>query len=134
MWLALARGIVGKTGSATLTAFIQGVVALILGLTPIHGLLSGLIFLLPGMSVDLIFLIPGQAKFNRLCRFSLACLSANVIGIVLVALVRGIVQRPLILLAAIGALSGGLGGLVAFLISEKIPFGLGRSSSYLSRK
>ena len=134
MWLALARGIVGKTGSATLTAFIQGIVALILGLTPIHGLLSGFIFLLPGMSVDLIFLIPGQAKFNRLFRFSLACLSANVIGIVLVALVRGIVQRPLILLAAIGAFSGGLGGLVAFLISEKIPFGLGRSSSYLSRK
>jgi len=128
MWLALARGIVGKTGSAAVTAFIQGGVALVLGLSPIHGLLSTLIFLLPGVSVDLVFLIPGQAKLNRLCRFTLACMAANVTGIVLVALVGGIVHRPLILLAVIGALSGGLGGLVAYLISEKIPSGPIRGS------
>lgn len=121
MWLALARGIVRKPGSATLTAFIQGSVALVLGLSPIPGLLSALVFLLPGVSVDLIFLIPGQAKLNHLLRFTLACLAANVIGIISVALIGGILHRPLILLAIIGALSGGLGGLLAFLIFEKIP-------------
>jgi ABC-type thiamin/hydroxymethylpyrimidine transport system permease subunit len=121
MWLALARGMVGKVGSATLAAFVQACVTLVLGLSPIHGLLSIFIFLLPGMFIDLAFLIPGQGKQKRMARFTLACLGANVIGIVSVALVWGIGQRPLILLAAIGAFSGGLGGLVAYLISEKMP-------------
>jgi len=121
MWLALARGFVNKAGSATLTAFVQGGVVLVLGLSPVQGLLSTLIFLLPGVLVDLVFLIPGQARLYRLFRFTLSCLVANVSGIILVALVWGIVGRPLILLVAIGALSGGLGGLVAYLISEKIP-------------
>ena len=129
MWLALARGIVGKAGSATFTAFIQGGMALVLGLVPIGGILSVLIFLLPGVSVDLVFLIPGGAKRYRLCRFILACLAANVIGITMVALVGGIVQRPLILLVIIGALSGGLGGLVGYMISERIPYGSAQTSS-----
>jgi energy-coupling factor transport system substrate-specific component len=122
MWLALARGLVGKSGSATLTAFVQGGVALVLGLTPVHGLLSAVIFLAPGIFVDVVFFIPVRRKRNRLMQFTLACLGANLIGIVLVALVWGIVRRPLILLASIGALSGGLGGLLAYLISEKIHF------------
>jgi energy-coupling factor transport system substrate-specific component len=121
MWLALARGIVKKPGSAILTAFVQGVVALVLGLSPVQGLLSALIYLPPGVLVDLAFLIPGQAKFNRLLRFTLACLAANVSGIALVALALGIVHGPLILLVIVGALSGALGGLLAFVISEKIP-------------
>jgi hypothetical protein len=129
MWLALARGIVGKAGSATFTAFIQGGMAFVLGLSPIHGILSLLIFLLPGVSVDLVFLIPAGAKRNRLCRFALACMVANVIGIIMVALVAGIVRRPLILLVIIGALSGGLGGLVGYMISERIPYGPTQSSS-----
>ncbi|KPL18046.1 MAG: hypothetical protein AMJ92_09850 [candidate division Zixibacteria bacterium SM23_81] len=129
IWLALARGIVGKAGSATFTAFIQGGTALILGLVPIHGILSMLIFLLPGVSVDLVFMIPAGAKRTRLCRFVLACTVANVIGITMVALVGGIVQRPLILLIIIGALSGGLGGLVGYMISERIPYGPTQSSS-----
>ncbi len=122
MWLALARGLVGKVGSATLTAFVQGGVALVLGLTPVYGLLSAVIFLMPGIFVDLIFFIPARTDAGRLMRFTVACLGANLIGILLVALVWGIVRRPLILLAAIGALSGSLGGLMAYLISEKIPF------------
>lgn len=121
MWLALARGIVNKVGSATLAAFVQACVTLVLGLSPVHGLLSVFIFLLPGIFVDLAFLIPGQRRRKRLARFVLACLGANVIGIVSVALVWGIGQRPLILLATIGALSGALGGLAAYFISEKIP-------------
>jgi hypothetical protein len=129
MWLALARGIVAKTGSATLTAFVQGIVVLVLGLSPVQGLLSTLIYIFPGVLVDLVFLIPGQAKLNCLFRFTCACLLANVSGIVSVALVWGIVHRPLIVLMAIGALSGGLGGLMAYVISGKIPAIAPRASS-----
>ena len=121
MWLALARGMVAKPGSATLAAFVQAGVNLLLGLSPILGVLSLFVYLLPGIFIDLVFLLPGQAALSRLARFTLACLGANVIGIVSVALVWGIGQRPLILLAAVGALSGAAGGLMAFFICEKMP-------------
>jgi hypothetical protein len=121
MWLVLARGMVGKTGSATLAAFIQGVLASALGLSPLGGLVSILIYLLPGMAIDLIFLIPGRGKICRLSRYILSCMVANLTGIILVALLRGIVHGPLLLLMTVGAASGCVGGLAAYAVAGKIP-------------
>ena len=121
MWLVLARGLVEKTGSATLAAFIQGMVASALGWSPFGGLIAILIYLLPGVAIDLIFLIPGRGNIGRLARYILSCMAANVTGILLVALLRGIVHGPLLLLMIVGMASGCLGGLAAYGVAGKIP-------------
>jgi len=121
MWLALARGLVGKPGSGILAAFIQGVTALALGLSPASGILSLAAFLLPGAAVELSFCIPGRGPASRASRFLFSCILANLTGIGVVILIRGFGQQPAVILMIAGGLSGGLGGLLAFAVSEKIP-------------
>jgi ABC-type thiamin/hydroxymethylpyrimidine transport system permease subunit len=127
MWLTLSRGMVGKPGSATLAAFIQGMVAFALGLSPAHGLLSAAVYVLPGLIVDLVFLIPGRTRSAQASRFLISCALANLSGIAAVALIRGFGQYPALLLMALGTISGGLGGLAAFLLAGKIPLRFQRS-------
>ncbi len=121
MWLALARGLVNKPGSGILAAFIQGITALAVGLSPAHGVLSLATFLLPGAAVELAFCLPGQGMFSRAGRFLLSCILANLTGIAIVVLVRGFGRQPVLILMIIGGFSGGLGGLVSFAVAEKIP-------------
>jgi len=121
MWLALARGLVDKPGSGILAAFIQGITALALGLSPASGILSLATFLLPGAAVELSFSIPGRGPASRASRFLFSCILANLTGIGLVILIRGFGQQPAVILMVAGGLSGGVGGLLAFAVSEKIP-------------
>lgn len=121
MWLALARGLVNRPGSGILAAFIQGIIALALGLSPSSGVLALATFLLPGAAVEAAFAIPGRRLLSRASRFLCACVLANLAGIGIVILIRGFRRQPAAILMIIGALSGILGGLVAFAVSEKIP-------------
>ena len=121
MWLALARGLVKKPGSGLLAAFIQGVTALALGLSPSSGILSLATYLLPGAAVELSFGLPGKGAASRAARFLLSCVLANLTGIGIVILIRGFGRQPTVILMIAGGLSGGLGGLLAYAVSEKIP-------------
>jgi hypothetical protein len=121
MWLVLARGLVDRPGSGILAAFIQGLIALALGLSPAHGLLSMAAYLLPGAAVELTWLVPGRGEAVRATRCMLSCALANLTAVATVALIRGFEGRPVLVLMIIGALSGGLGGLVAFSVIRKIP-------------
>jgi hypothetical protein len=121
MWLTLARGLVNKPGSGILAAFLQGMTALTLGLSPANGVLSLATYLLPGAAVELSFCIPGRGMLTRASRFLLSCILANLAGIAMVVLIRGFGRQPVLILMIIGGLSGGLGGLVAFAVAEKMP-------------
>jgi energy-coupling factor transport system substrate-specific component len=121
MWLALARGLVEKPGGGILAAFIQGMTALLLGLSPANGILTLAMYLLPGAAVELAFRLPGRGTLARASRFLLSTVLANLSGIVIVASIRGFSRQPVIILLMIGGLSGALGGLMAFAVSEKIP-------------
>ena len=121
LWLVLARGLVDKPGSGILAAFIQGVTALALGLSPTSGILSLATFLLPGAAVELAFSIPGRGLLPRAGRFLLSCILANLTGVGIVILIRGFGHGPAVIMMIAGAISGGLGGLLAFAVSEKIP-------------
>jgi hypothetical protein len=124
MWLTLSRGIVDRPASATLTAFIQSMIALILGLSPAHGFFSTAVFLLPGITIDLVFQLPGTGRFARGFRFLSSCALANTVGITMVALVRGFAHVPLMILLVIGLLSGCLGGAIALVVVDKMPSNL----------
>jgi len=121
IWLVLARDLVNKAGSATITAFIQGMVAFALGLSSAPGFLSILMYIFPGIAVDLIFIFSGGGTAASLLRFTLSGAIANLVGVTTVAVAQGFPNQPLTLLMALGGLSGSLGGLAAFFVSQKIP-------------
>jgi hypothetical protein len=121
MWLVLARGLVDRPGSGILAAFMQSLIAFALGLSPAQGMLSVATYVLPGAVVELIFLVPGRGALIRVVRCILSCALANLAGIAVVAVIRGFEGHPVLVLMIIGAFSGGLGGLVAFAVMEKIP-------------
>jgi hypothetical protein len=122
IWLLLARSLVNRIGSATLTAFIQGTAAFALGLSSAPGLFCIFIYLLPGIVVDSVFiLLSVGGTIASLLRFTLSGALANLVGIATVAMTQGFAGRPLALLMAVGSLSGALGGLAAFFVSRKIP-------------
>ncbi len=119
LWLALVVVLVPRRGSALLTAFVQGVVTLMLGHFGHHGVMSIVIYTAPGVTVELIAAffrnkssLPAQTTF---------CAGANITGSLLVALL--IMRLPLIpLLISLTAslLSGIGGGVVSYKIIRQL--------------
>ena len=85
-----------------------------------HGVVSLLTYGLPGLAIDIIFLIFNR-KFDNSLDFFAAGVIANISGTYLSNLVFfRLPLLPLIISLSIGALSGGLGGLLAYLIYNKV--------------
>ncbi len=114
MWLVISAGLTGKRGAATLTAMVQALLVLALGVIGTHGIMTLVTYIAPGIAIDIFLLITGQrARNNFSCFF--AGMIANSIGAFLTNLVFfRLPLIPLILVIAGGALSGGLGGLIAY--------------------
>ncbi|MEG0829429.1 MAG: ECF transporter S component [Anaerovoracaceae bacterium] len=114
MWLVIAYGIVKKPGTPTLTALIQALLVFLTGIVGSHGIMTFFTYLIPGISIDLVLLLIG----HRVCCRGCAVVSgvvANVAGTVCVNLV--FFQAPdiyLILIMSVAALSGTVGGLLAW--------------------
>ncbi|MCT4564681.1 MAG: ECF transporter S component [Maledivibacter sp.] len=122
MWIVLGAGLVGKRGSATLIAFVQAIMIIVTGLYGTHGILSIATYTLPGFMVDiLLFIIRG--KGNRILDCFLAGIAANISGTFLSNIVFfRLPLIPLILSLSSAALSGGIGGIIAYNIIK----GLGK--------
>ncbi|MBN2072571.1 MAG: ECF transporter S component [Actinobacteria bacterium] len=116
MWLVVGSGIVGKRGAASLIALVQAVMVIAVGVFGTHGIISLATYLAPGAAVDIFLLCTGQKNRNIIsCFFS--GMIANVTGTVLSNFVFfKLPWVPLVLALAGGALSGGLGGLLAYSI------------------
>lgn len=120
LWLVLGRGLVGKTGAATLIALVQAILVLGLGAFGSHGVISLITYLLPGVAVDLLLLCCGHQVCCLPCAF-LAGIGANVTGSLLASLVFfHLPWIPLLLTLSAATLSGGIGGILAYQILQQL--------------
>ncbi|NLW38806.1 MAG: ECF transporter S component [Peptococcaceae bacterium] len=120
LWLVLGAGIVGKPGTATLMGVIQALVIFGTGIFGSHGAMTLLTYTLPGLAVDLSMLLINHRVCCLPCAF-LAGLVANVSGSAMVNIVYfRLPFVPLVLALAVSALSGGLGGIIAYKVIQVV--------------
>lgn len=136
MWLVVGAGLTGKRGAATLTAVVQALLVLATGVIGTHGIMTLVTYIAPGIAIDLLLLLTKQKANNNFSCF-FAGMIANSTGAFLTNFVFfRLPLIPLVLVITGGALSGGLGGLIAYglikgFIKIKIP-GLNSGSSNLA--
>lgn len=119
MWIVIGAVLVGKNGSATLIALLQGIIVMVLGVYGSHGFMSLFTYMLPGIAADFIFFISGRQRDSAGSCFT-AGISANVTGSLLVNLAFfRLPLLPLLLSFAAAALSGGIGGITAYHIIKR---------------
>lgn len=120
LWIVLGAGIIKKTGSGTVIAVTQALLAIVLGFYGTHGIVSLLTYTLPGIAVDMVFLFSRNKSYNML-HFFLAGALSNTCGAFTVNLV--IFQLPfipLMLSLSIALFSGGTGGIIAYNLNNKL--------------
>ncbi|KAB3531271.1 ECF transporter S component [Alkaliphilus pronyensis] len=119
LWLVLGAGLVGKRGTATLIALVQAIMVVAIGVFGTHGIISLITYLLPGISVDLVLLLTGHRGCCLGCCFA-AGIAANISGTFLVNIVFfQLPIIPLVLSLSSAALSGGIGGIIAYNIIKQ---------------
>ena len=119
LFIIVGGALVGKKGSATLVCLIQGIVVLVSGVYGSHGAASLITYVVPGLLVDALWIICRTDGANLLSCF-FGGVVANVSGTVLVNLV--FFRMPalvLLFIAVIAALSGGVGGIIAWQIVKR---------------
>lgn len=120
MWIVIGAGLVKKRGTATLVAMIQGIIVIVTGTHGTHGIMSVVTYTLPGLMVDVLLLIMRKRGDGMLECF-LAGVVANMTGTYLSNLVFfNLPLVPLILSLSSSALSGSLGGIIAYNIINKL--------------
>ena len=119
LWLVLGAGLLGKRGTATLIALVQAIMVVSIGVFGTHGIVSFGTYLLPGIAVDLVLLVTRHRGCCIGCCF-LAGIAANISGTFLVNIVFfQLPIVPLILSLSTAALSGGIGGMIAYTIIKQ---------------
>ncbi|MDZ7837622.1 MAG: ECF transporter S component [Actinomycetota bacterium] len=114
MWLVVGAGLVKKRGAAIVIALVQALMVVAMGLVGTHGIMSLATYLAPGIAVELVWLIGGQEADDIFTCF-FAGMAANMAGTLLTNFVFfKLPAIPLILAVAGSALSGGMGGLLAY--------------------
>ena len=119
MWPLLAFGFVRKVGAASITSLTQAFISLILPFGN-FGLLSFIIYLAPGLTIDAFFLLSRHKACCAPCCM-MACALANAVGTVLVgAFVLVLPAVVLGFLAVVAAISGSAGGFIANMLLVRI--------------
>lgn len=120
MFLVLGTAVTQKIGAATLVSLIQAVLVTVTGTLGSHGAASLFTYTLPGLCVDLLFLLMRHKACCATCCF-MGGVVANLAGSFAVNLaIFNLSLVPLLLSLSAAALSGGLGGLVAYAVSKQI--------------
>ena len=120
LFLVLGRSITGRHGTATLIALVQAVLVTATGVLGSHGAVSILTYTLPGLAADLVFLLARSKTGNAVICF-IAGLASNMVGSYAVNLaIFDLSFVPMMLSLCAAALSGGLGGLIASSLAQKI--------------
>lgn len=128
LWIVLGVSLINKPGAGTLIALVQAIMVIATGVYGSHGIMSLFTYLLPGVAVDMAALLLARCHDLPL-RMFLCGMAANLTGTMLSNLLFfRLPTVPLLLSLCAGALSGGLGGLVACAIRGRlIHLGLFRS-------
>ena len=120
MWIVLGVGLINKIGVATVIALIQAIMVVSLGIFGTHGIMSLLTYMIPGLAVDALLILIRYRK-PSLANLFLCGVVANISGTFLVNVVFfRLPIVPLILILSSGALSGGIGGIIAYKIIDKL--------------
>lgn len=120
LWIVLGAGLIPKRGTATIIALTQAIIVAVTGTFGTHGILSIVTYTLPGLMVDAAFLIL-RRKISTSIDFFLAGVIANLSGTYLSNLVFfKLPFIPLVLSLATGTLSGGLGGIIGYILAKRI--------------
>jgi hypothetical protein len=120
LFIVLAASLVGRLGAATLTCIVQAIVVIIFGIFGNQGIMSLVTYSLPGLVVDAFYLIVRKQGFNAFTCFFMGLL-ANMTGTFMSNLVFfRLPFVPLMLTLLAGALSGGLGGLIAWSVTKQL--------------
>lgn len=128
MWLAVAFGLTGKRGTATLMGLVQGIVVMLTGMPGSHGVMSIFSYTMPGVVMDFGMLIlrrgiegPGTALT--------AGVLANVTGTLCVNVIfYNLPFIPLLLSISTASFSGAVGGLLAWQLLRALgKYGIGEN-------
>ena len=120
MWLTLGAALVRRRGAATIVALVQAFVVLVTGAIGSHGPLSLVTYVLPGVAADLTLLAVRHRGCCWLC-CTLATAAASVCGVALANVVfYRLAWLPFAIALAVSAVSGVLGGIVAWIIAVRV--------------
>lgn len=120
MWLVLGAAVVKKKGAASLIGLVQALIVIATGVYGTHGIVSLLTYSLPGLTVDLLLWLTRQQPDKKIAMF-IGGIGANLCGVILSNLVFfRLPLFPLLLALSAGALSGALGGLLAWLVAGRL--------------
>lgn len=120
MFLVLSVSITGKPGAASLCGFVQAILVLITGVGGHHGALTIVSYTLTGLAIDLLMLVIRHRGCCRLCCF-FGGMAANVTGTLVVnAAFFSLPAIPLLLVLSSAALSGSIGGLIAWSVTRQL--------------
>ena len=118
MWLILGAGLVKKPGTATLISAVQAIMMVSLGIYGTHGVVSFFTYIIPGLAVDILLIFFKDSA--KLTPCFLGGIVANLSGTFLVNIVFfRLPIIPLVLALSSAALSGGLGGVIAYSIIKQ---------------
>ena len=119
LWIVLGAAIVNKRGTATVIGLVQSIIVIAAGVYGSHGIVSLLTYTLPGLAVDVLLLIIRREPNEKMAMFT-GCIGANLCGVILSNLVFfRLPLAPLLLSVSAAALSGALGGLLAWYIVSR---------------
>lgn len=119
MWMVLGAAVVKKSGTATLIGLVQAIMVIATGFYGTHGIISLITYTLPGLTVDLLLWITRLEANEKMAMF-IGCIGANLCGVFLSNIVFfRLPLIPLLFTLSAGALSGALGGLLAWLVAER---------------
>lgn len=126
MWIVVAFGLTGKHGTATLVGFVQAILVMITGVSGSHGAMSLVSYTMPGLLVDAVFLIIRRG-IESMPLAVLAGMLANLVGTLCVNFIFfSLPLIPLLLSLCVAAFSGGLGGVISWLLLEALKkYGIG---------
>ncbi len=120
LWIVLGLGITKKRGTPSLIGLVQALLVIISGVYGTHGALSIVTYTIPGVLTDIAAVLLGDKKFTLAGYFILG-LTANITGTFLSSLVFfRLPLIPMLLVLSVAALSGGLGGLIAYKIVQQL--------------
>jgi ABC-type thiamin/hydroxymethylpyrimidine transport system permease subunit len=120
LFIVLAASLTGRPGAATLACAVQAILVVITGVMGSHGIMSLVTYVLPGVLADAYFLMTRKHGVGAFSFFFMGMI-ANVTGTFLSnAVFFNLPFVPLMLPLFSGALSGGLGGLVAWAITKEL--------------
>ncbi len=120
MWIVLGAGLIKKGGTATLIGLVQAIMVLAAGIYGSHGMVSLLTYTLPGVTVDLLLWVSRWEAGEKRAMF-MGGIGANLCGVVLSNLIFfRLPLIPLVFSMSAGALSGALGGLLAWMLAHRL--------------